>query len=162
MFNTLRQGSTLYILDKTNVPILTVAKVTGFSTPVPKYGNLQNPAMPEMVMDIKAESDTGNYDFQKVPSNLSIYSINGVTFSESRDAMNSEVEAIRSISQNAIDNMEFHRKTVESCDAISLVLNPEKAKAKEYEDKMSSLEQEVSGMRTALSEVLEFIKSKNN
>ena len=86
MFGNIRQDGIIYILDKRNIPTLSVGRVSAVSNPVPKYSTTFNPMANgiETTVDITVNIDGSNAEFKKVPSNLSIYGENGVVISEQR------------------------------------------------------------------------------
>ena len=74
MFSQLRQGSQVWILDKSGkTPELKLGQVTNVPQVVPKY-NTQNPAMtgfqPEMVVDIMVKTDSKEYNLKQLHANL--------------------------------------------------------------------------------------------
>ena len=98
MFSALRQGSTIYILDKTKEPTIKVGYVETVSLPRPLY-KTYNPAVSfgtnmQTVVDITARVDDSKIQFECVPATLSVHSNGDTTISESREAMISEVDAM--------------------------------------------------------------------
>lgn len=98
MFSALRQGSTIYILDKTKEPTIKVGYVETVSLPRPLY-KTYNPAVSfgtnmQTVVDITARVDDSKIQFECVPAALSVHSNGDTTISESREAMISEVDAM--------------------------------------------------------------------
>ena len=76
-----------------------------------------------------------------------------VVVSESREAMIAEVEAMLRHSQEVIASKDYHEKVVCNCEKIMCVLNPQIAKDKEQEQKISQLETKVCGMEGTLSNI---------
>lgn len=163
MFNTLRQDSVLYVLDKRGVPSLSIGRVTAVSNPAPKYSTTFNPAAGfETTVDISVALDSGTADFKKVPSNLSIYGENGIVISESREAMLSEVDTIQGASRKALEMTEYHNKVIPACEEIKSQLDPSIAKDREQEKKITALEGQVSTMNTALADIQKMLKKLVN
>lgn len=162
MFSSLRQDSTLYILDKTAVPVLNIGKIIGVSSPVPKYPSNLSLGIIETVVDITAATDDKKYIFEKVPSNLSIYIENGVIISENKEAMSVEVEAMRDRSIKTIESIDYHKSVVESCDNILLQLNPNIAREKEQENRLKSLEDKMGNIETVLSQMNQTLTNLKN
>lgn len=161
MFSNLRQDGILYILDKKSIPQLMIGRVTAVSNPVPKYSTTYNPMVAggiETTVDVSVNIDGKTFDFKKVPSNASIYGENGVVISESRDAMNAEVEAMQANSKKIIESVDFNKQVMESCESIIAQLNPNIAKDKENDRKISELEKQVANMSSMLSEVSDMVK----
>lgn len=164
MFGNIRQDGIIYILDKRNIPTLSVGRVSAVSNPVPKYSTTFNPMANgiETTVDITVNIDGSNAEFKKVPSNLSIYGENGVVISESKEAMMSEVESVQTASRKAIESVGFHEKVLPACDDILSRLNPSIAKEKEQEKKISQLEGQIANMNAVLMKMSETIEKFAN
>ena len=167
MFQSLRQGSLFYILEKGETPKLKIGHVVSVSQPQPKYSTsfpLPTNGV-EMVVDLSVKVDSETMDFKGLPSNLSIanFGARGMVVSESKEAMSAEVEAMLKTSQQAIDSIPYHQKVLASCDDILRELNPQFAKEKEQEEKIGALENKIVGMESSLSEIRDLLlKSMNN
>lgn len=167
MFSALRQGSILYILTKGENLSLQVGQVQSVSSPVSKYGNIQPgqylPNM-EMVVDISVKTADGSIiNFEKTPANFSIASPDNQTvISESREAMNGEVEGMLRISRQVIDSMPFHQNVLSSGENILRQLNPQLAKEKEQEEKINILEKKITGMEGALFDIKDMLSKGAN
>jgi hypothetical protein len=164
MFSSLRQDSLFYILDKRGKPTLTVARVAAVSNPAPKYSPNANPLLNgmETTVDITVSVDGQNTDFKKVPSNLSIYGENGIVISDSRDAMNAEIEAMRENSRKIIDSVDYNKTVVEQCGVMLEQLNPSMAQDRERENRLSGLEERMGSMEAVLAEMNKTLKKMAN
>ncbi len=165
MFSALRQGSLFYILEKSDKLALKIGQVVSVSQPVPRYNTPINMGAPqfgmETVVDITVKTDTDTLEFKQLPANLSIatYQQNGIVISESREAMNAEVESILRNSKQIIESVPYNEEVIKSCDVILRELNPQFAKEKEQEEKINILEKKVSGMDGKLSDILELLQA---
>lgn len=170
MFSALRSGSPFYILEKTDEPKLKIGSVVSVSQPTPKYSNsfIPNQQFTEMVVDVAVKVGDEELKFEKLPSNLSIanFGQNGVVVSESKEAMNTEVEGMLRTSKQIIESVPYHEKVVEVCDVMLRDLNPIFKKEKEQEEKIGLLERKMNGMEGTLSDIREMLnlalKSKKN
>lgn len=171
MFSALRQGSPFYILEKADEQKLKIGSVVSVSQPTPKYNNTFIPNQPysEMVVDIVVKVGEEEIKFEKLPSNLSIanFGQSGVVVSESKEAMNTEVEGMLRNSKQVIESIPYHEKVVASCDVMLRELNPSFKKEKEQEEKIGLLEQKMNGMEGTLTDIREMLslalnKSKKN
>jgi hypothetical protein len=79
--------------------------------------------------------------------------------SDSKEAMNAEVEGLLRTSRGVLDSVSYHEKVLISCDAILRELNPSFKKEKEQEEKMSMLEDEVIGIKDTLGEMMNMLSS---
>lgn len=157
MFSALRSGSPFYILEKTDEPKLKIGSVVSVSQPQPKFANsfIPNQQFSEMVVDVVVKVGEDEIKFEKLPSNLSIanFGQNGVVVSESKEAMNTEVESMLRTSKQIIESVPYHEKVVSVCDVMLRELNPQFAKEKEQEEKIASLESKVGGMEGKLDHI---------
>lgn len=157
MFQGLRQNSIFYVLDKTSEPVLKIGQVVSVSNPQPKFPAYQpgqyNPQPMDMTVDVKVKMPDGEAEFKLLPANGQIANSGSVVVAESREAMTAEVEAMLRHSKEVLDSREWHEKVVESCERIMGVLNPQIAKEKAQEQKISQLETKVCGMEGTLSNI---------
>ena len=162
MFSGLRASSLFYILEKGESPILKVGQVSSVSNPTPKYG--QYPTTPmfgqqmETVVDISVKVGDETVDFKQLPSNLSIANLGqNVVVSESKEAMNAEVEAMLRNSRSILESVPFHESVIASCDGILRELNPQFAKEKIQEEKIGALEERMGGIEGTLGTIQEML-----
>lgn len=157
MFSNLRQGSLLYVLNKAENPKLMVGQVVSVGQPQAKYGTTNYMHHPnyETVVDIVAKVGDEEMKFEKLPSHLSIanFGTAGMVVSESKEAMNAEVESMLRTSQMVLESMPYHEKVVGACDAMLRELNPQFAKEKEQEEKIGQLERKMDGMGKTLADI---------
>ncbi len=103
-------------------------------------------------------------EFKQLPANLSIanFGSSGVVVSESREAMNAEVEAMLRTSEQVLESIPYHESVIASCDDMLKVLNPQLAKEKAQEEKIGALEQKVSGIEGTLTDIREMLSKALN
>lgn len=155
MFSALRQGSTLYILDKTNDPEIKIGNIESVTLPRPMY-NTYNPAVSfgtnmQTVVDITAKVGDEKILFECVPSNLSMHSNGNTVISENRESMIQEVDSLLQNSKQILDNVDKHKTIVASCEGILRELNPVYAKEQDRDAAIDDLTKQVNGMQTVLN-----------
>ena len=150
------------------------AQVVSVSNPQPKYKqfNAATPnftAQPEMVVDVKVKVDNEELEFKQLGANLSIANSGNLIVSDSREAINAEIDGIVAMSRQHIEATPFHEKIIATSDDVKRIINPAFAKEKEQEEKIGMLEEKMSGiegtlnqMMGLLSEAVNHSKSKNN
>lgn len=148
-------------MDKNDGLKLKIGHVQSVSNPMPKYNNNQfNINQPfgqtEMVVDVTVKFGEEICEYKQLPANATIVNsgINGIIVSESREAMNAEVEGIRRNSQQVIESLPYHEKTIQECDEIVSILNPQIAKEKEQEAKIGALEAKMGNIEGTLSSMM--------
>lgn len=148
MLSALRPGTPVYVLYK-NEPRFAVAKVSQVSN---QYPNLayQQPLIPgnNVAVDIAIEVDGKMETYQRIPLNSTIaeFPDKGVLISETREGIINEVNAIRSASQTAIDQVDAHKRVIASCDQLLFDLNPQLKKDQEQAAEIATLKQQLAGM----------------
>lgn len=162
MFSGVRQGSLFYILEKGEDFNLKIGQVVSVSNPQPKYnqfGTTNAFTQPEMVVDVKVKVGEENIDFKQLGANINIANSGNVVVSDSKEAMSAEVESLLRNSKQIIESVPYHEKVITMCDTMLRELNPQFAKEKEQEEKMTMLEGEVTGIKETLGEMMDMLSS---
>ena len=165
MFSSMRPGSTLYILDKSEDPVVKIGYVESVTQPRPMY-KTYNPAVSfgtnmQTVVDIKVKINNEVKDIIGVPSNESIHSYGDYVVSETREAMISEIDAMLQNSKNIIESIDKHKMIIAACENILKDLNPVYAKEKERDTAIEDLTNQVNDMQSVLNR-LEQILTKQS
>ena len=162
MFSALNQGSLVYILDKTNNLKLKVGEVVGVSQPKFNNTGFNTQNNNQTFVDIKIKIDGNVNEFNSIPSNYSLVSYNNgrIIISETKQRLQTEVETILQNSKQVLDNIEIYKNNIKECEDILKELNPQFAKDKERDDKISSLSNEVLDIKSTLDKIVTML-SKN-
>lgn len=165
MFSGLRQGSLLYVLDKSNL-VLRIGEVISISNPKGKYGQGMYPTQPfsqgETTIDVQVKFGEDIHNFEQLPSNLAVTSKNNIVVTDNRDAMNIEVESMIRASKGVIESVPYHEKVITSCDSMLRELNPAFAKEKEQEEKIGVLEEKMNGIEGTLNQMMGLLSEAVN
>lgn len=154
MFQTLRKGATIYILDKTSTPEVNIGYVENVTMPRPMYPTY-NPAASlgtnmQMVVDLTVRVGDQKKEFS-VPSNLSIHTYGDYTISENKEAMISEVDGLLQSSKDVLNSVDKHKQDISSYENILKTLNPVYAKEQERDTAIDRITQQVDGMQATLN-----------
>lgn len=154
MFQGLRQGALLYILDKRKLS-LEIGQVISVSNSYPRY-NASNPQMfggIEQVVDVSAMTANGQVDYKQLPAMLSVanFGNDGVVLTDTKEAMSAEIESMCRSSQSVLSSVPFHQSVVQAKEGMLLKLNPEQAKQKQQEQEIASLNAKIADMASAMS-----------
>lgn len=154
MFSSLTQGSFVYILDKTNKPVIKHSEVIGVS--LPKFQNMSS------TVDLKLKIDENIQDFNNIPSNNSIVSYNNgkTIISETKQNLITEVESILQNRKSILSNIEQYKQDVVDYEELLKELNPQFAKDKERDDRLNNLEQKFEGVESKLDKILNLVTTK--
>jgi len=149
MLSALRPGTPVYVLYK-NEPRFAVAKVSQVSNQYPNIGYQQQPLMPgnNLAVNIAIEVDGKIENYERIPLNSSIaeFPEKGVLISETRDGIINEVNAIKSASVSALQQVDAHKNVIASCDKLLFDLNPQLRKEQEQAQEIATLKEQLSGM----------------
>lgn len=166
MFSALRQGNLFYVLEKSDNPTLKVGSVVSVGNPSSRYNSSYVPNMNQydMVVDVVVRIGDEEVKFEKLPSSMSIANSgqSGIVVSDSKEAMNAEVEAMLRNSKQIIESIPYHERVISACDGILRELNPSFKKEKEQEEKIGLLEQKMEGMEGTLSDIREMLNNALN
>lgn len=149
MLSALRPGTPVYVLYK-NEPRFAVAKVSQVSNQYPNLGYQQQPLVPgnNLAVNIVIEVDGKLEPYERIPLNTSIaeFPDKGVIISETRDGIINEVNAIKSASVTALQQVDMHKGIIASCDKLLFDLNPQLRKEQEQAAEIASLKEQMSDM----------------
>jgi hypothetical protein len=149
MLSALRPGTPVYVLYK-NEPRFAVAKVSQVSNQYPNIGYQQQPLVPgnNFAVNMAIEVDGKIENYERIPLNSSIaeFPDRGVLISETRDGIINEVNAIKSASVTALQQVETHKNVIASCDKLLFDLNPQLRKEQEQAAEIATLKEQLSGM----------------
>ena len=161
MFSGLRQGSLLYVLDKSNLT-LRIGEVTNVSNPKnklnqPMYPNVQPFAQQETTVDVQVKFGEEFHNFEQLPSMLSSTSKNNLVVSDNKEAMNMEVDTMMRTSRSVIESVPYHEKALSTCEAMLREPNPQFAKEKEQEEKIGMLEERMGNIDDKLNKMFDLL-----
>ena len=151
MFSALSQGSSIYLLDKTSSPKYLIGEVVGVTQP--KY------SFNQATVDLRVKVDDQIQEFNNLPSiNSTVTYNNGkLLISETKQEIQNEVESVLTNSQNVLNNIDIYKKNIEDCENILKQLNPQFAKDKERDDRLSNLENRFDGVESKLDKIYNLI-----
>lgn len=161
MFQGVRQNNLFYILEKGDNLNLKIGQVVSVSNPQPKYPPFSTTPTyttpPEMVVDIKVKVGEEILEFKQLGCNQSLANSGNVIVSDNKESMVAEVEGLLRTSKQIIESLPYHEKVVVSCDTILRELNPQFAKEKEQEEKISELQERMGGIESTLGNMMNML-----
>ena len=165
MFSGLRQGTTLYVLDKSQEPKVVTGYVERVSAPHPMYQsynpNVSFGANLQTAVDVVLKIGEDRKEFVGVPSTAIIHSYGDYVISESKDNMIQEVNAMLANSKSILANVEQHRSNIAACEKILKELNPVYAKEQERDEAIDSLTKQVNGIQDILARLEQRLTMQN-
>lgn len=156
MFSALRQGSTVYILEKGEKPILKIGQVVSATSPT-NYNYLN-----AGTVDINVKYKDESLEFKQLPTQLNIATYGNTIVSESREQLSQEVENMIRESKQIIDSIPHHEVVITEGEEILKQLNPQFAKQKDQEDKINNLETKVGSMESKLDNIASMLTKALN
>ena len=161
MFSSLSQNSILYILDLQNNPKIISGPVERVSAPRPKY-NTFNPNF-EMIVDIFATINGEKREFKGVPNgSIANYGEDASILAESKEALNSYINAMLQNSKSILNSVEKHQKLVENYEEALQELNPSLKADKEKDKAIKSLQEQVSSLQNGMQQLLAMMNKGEN
>lgn len=146
MFSNLSPNSILYVLDVQSTPKILSGPVERVSLPRPKY-NTFNPNM-EMVVDLFATINGERREFKGVPNgSIANFGDNAFVLAESKEALNSYINAMLQNSQSIINSIDKHKKLITDYEEALQELNPSLKADKEKDKAIQSLQDQLSELK---------------
>lgn len=151
MFSGLNQGSRVYILNKTNGIEFKIGEIVGATTPV-----FATDGTNMMVVNLKVKVDGSNVDYNNIPANNTSvsYSNGNLIIAESKQTIQSEVEATLQHANYVIEHIEDYKNQITKCEEVLKELNPQFAKDKARDERIAGIENEVAGMKGDIAKIL--------
>lgn len=165
MFSGLRQGTTLYVLDKSEEPKVVMGYVENVTAPHPMY-KTYNPTVSfgtnmQTVVDIIVKIGNDKKEFVGVPSTSTIHSYGDYVLSENKESMIQEVDAMLSNSKAIVESIEQHKANIVACENILKQLNPVYAKEQQRDEAIDNISGRMDRMEDVLAR-LEAMLTKQN
>lgn len=159
MLSALNQGSIIYILDKSNRPKLKYGEIVSISSPQQNF-NYGQPNYNQTTIDLKVNIDGSTYEYNQIPSSLSLVSYNNgkLIISETKQGLQHEIESLLQNSKQIVENIDTYRQNIIDCENILKDLNPQFAKDKERDERLNSLEERFGGVETKIDKLLTLIE----
>lgn len=159
MFSALRQGNLLHIIEKTeNGLIYKAGQVTMIKEHQPQlnqFGIPQNFTNPnEKYVDIEVKIGEEVIQLPKFNGNHNIGIWGNKVISDNRDAINSELDGMLCASKQHLESVPYHELIIKTGDNIKRELNPQFAKEKEQEEKISNLEDKMGNIEDTLTNMM--------
>lgn len=146
MFSNLSPNSILYVFDVQSTPKILSGPVERVSLPRPKY-NTFNPNM-EMVVDLFATINGERREFKGVPNgSIANFGDNAFVLAESKEALNSYINAMLQNSQSIINSIDKHKKLIADYEEALQELNPSLKADKEKDKAIQSLQDQLSELK---------------
>ena len=164
MFSALKQGSIVYILEKTDrLTYKTGQVITATSPQFPS--SVYNPNQQVGgIVNITVNVGGNKMDFSNLPASQNITNYNNGTtiISESKDAIINALNNVIAEHQNIIDNYNYSKTIVEDGEEIKKLLNPNFAKEKKRDEEIDNLNRRVTDMDDKLTKILSFLDKDGN
>ncbi len=149
-FFSLQQGSPVYILNKESVPVVNVGSVVSVSQPRPSQQNWQ-----QMLVNVTVDIDGVSRSFENLPSDKEMAdSMTGMQIYCNRDMVLAEVNRLRKVSAQIVDDIDKHKAIVRACDGILCELSPEIAERAAREKELQEMRSQLEEMRELFRQVV--------
>lgn len=144
LFKDTKAGYPIYLLDKDGVKA-THGRVVSVSTPrvqTPQVGAFpQNPLAASLVVDVTIEVD-GTTRTYTMPETSTITYAGNIALSTEKESILREIQALKTVSEEALSKVEAHRQTIENCNKVLEEWDTTFAEINLMEDKKSIEETE--------------------
>lgn len=157
MFQNLRQGNTIYIIERNKVPTLKTGQVVNVSTPLPVYGS---GFQAQYEMTIRAKVGDKEGDFAHLPSSGDTHDYGNMIVADSRESVLAAIDNIEQVADGELSRMEQNKATKVACVEIRKTLNPSFAKEQERDEAIENLSGRLDGIEESLSQITKLLNKK--
>lgn len=158
MFQNLRTNSQVYILHKVGEPYIEYGNVMSVTAPKPKYPMSPGPVgqfpQMEMVVDVTVNVRGQQVPLKDLKANADIDDNGSIVVSCSKEAINSEISLMQQKSLDILNSIDYHKRVIASCDKMLNSLNPEIAAKQEQEQRIQSMESQISTLASAVNKLV--------
>lgn len=163
MFQTLRQGSQIYVLEKSKEGLtMKVGQVVKVGTPTAVYNSQTNGILagfpPKMEFTIRASVDGQEGDFGHLLTDESVHDYGSMIVADSKESAISVVDTQKHQSLQELGRTEFNEKNVKACDEIFKALNPEFAKEQARDEALKDLNNRFNDFEQRMGDTLSNIE----
>lgn len=159
MFSSLSKGNVIYGIDRTD-------KIKWFTASIEKVTPTIGSAipntfgqLPEVRLDIVCNINGTQKTFQQVPSNNAIADFGDKSFviADNKDSLFNYVKSLKDKSKNIVESAPYHESLIPQYDDVLNELMPGSAN----NDEVKALRNEVSSLKSQLSEAISLLKQGN-
>lgn len=156
-FQSLRQGSQIYILHKGLNPFYEVGTVESIPS-LQTMSYYQN--LPMMPLDLSVRVGEKVIPYQHIPPTAESAKVTSQLSGEevcvacSKEAISAEVEMLIHQSVDAINSVDAHKQRIETCKNLLNQLNPEKLKEAQQAQEIESLKGQLADMKEMMEKLL--------
>lgn len=160
-FQSLRQGSQIFVLHKGLNPFYEVGTVENIPT-LQTMSYYQN--MPMLPIDLTVRIGEKVTPYQHIPPTAESAKVSSQLTGEevciacSKEAVSAEVEMLIHQSVDTINSVEAHKQRIDICRGLLEQLNPEKVKEAKQAQEIESLKGQLADMKNMVEQLL---KEKN-
>lgn len=146
-FRDAKQGYPVYVFDRKNVEVH-VGKIT--NTPMPHFDSM---AGGRMVVDLNVDVD-GSASMFVLDEGSEVGYAGEKVVSVGKDSILREIERVKNQSEEALKMVDYHKDAVDKCTKLMKEYSPEYKERTESTERMMALEDKVSKLTEALSDML--------
>ncbi len=162
MFGALKQGSTLFVLDKSNKPTLKIGTIETTTQPT-VFNAISYAPLPNQTFDAKVKFEDGeSFEFKQLQAAMSVQSYGNIIVAETRDQMLQEVDSMERVSKQVLETIPYHQSVIDSVEEIRSILSPSFKKEKETDERLNALEKGLVDIKDILSIMSKNMSSKSN
>lgn len=157
MFQSLKPNNTLYVLHK-DAPALQIGTVVRTTLPVPKW-----PSGQDLVVDVTATIDGKEATYPMLPAGKERAVVDGtnIVVADNKEEICKEIKELKKKSEELLENIEYHKSMIATCDALMAELNPELAERRQQQDDINTLKTAMQEMKESIALLISELKPKS-
>lgn len=157
LFKDIKQNYPVYILNKDDMTV-TPGKVVTVSFPRFDSMKVMSQTPGQMVIDFEIEAN-GKTATYAIPESLSVTYAGSLVLATEKEGLVREIEAMKNSAEQVLASVDKQKGIVEKATALLVDLNPQFKEKKEYDERLSKMENSIGEMRDILNNFIKELKN---
>ena len=108
-------------------------------------------------MDININTENDKMEFKNIMPSLSVVDYKNAILSETKELLIPEVETLLQNSKSIVENVDFHKKVIDSCEKMLKDLSPKYAKEIQHDEDINNLKSEIEGIKSKMDTIIQML-----
>lgn len=152
-FKEIKQGHTVYILDKERLT-LSEGRVTQAAPHLGGTLGTYTQAQGQLMVDVTIEAD-GKAQTYTIPETLAVTFANNIVLATTQQGLSGEVQRMKSEAERILASVDRQKEIVNKAGGLLAELNPQYKEKQETERRFGKIEESVNGIQSMIKQLLD-------
>lgn len=100
-------------------------------------------------------------EFKNIMPSLSVVDYKNAILSETKELLIPEVETLLQNSKSIVENVDFYKKVIDSCEKMLKCLSPKYAKEIQHDEDINNLKSEIGGIKSKMDTIIQMLSKSD-